>query len=63
VTRKPRRQTPSSRGAIAKAAAKMPDARPAALAAKVGVSETTVRRHLGAINGHRVDELAGEVGR
>ena len=42
---KPRR-TPTAAAKVAAAAKRMPDATPAAIAAKVGVSESTARRHL-----------------
>jgi hypothetical protein len=41
-----RRHTPTKRADVAAAAARMPGATPAAIAAKAGVSESTARRHL-----------------
>jgi hypothetical protein len=54
---------------VARTAARMPDAKPAKIAAALDVSEATVRRYLPptdgpiGVNGARVDELAGEVTR
>lgn len=52
VTSRAPRRVPNSAPAVVKAKARKPDATAAAIAAKVGVSERTVQRHLAATNGH-----------